>query len=259
VSPMKGLEQPSVVETPPDVLDADQVMALLKACEGRGFTDRRDAAIIRLMLIAGGPRLGEVAALQVDDVDLEHNVVHVIGKGRRPRTMPFSDKTAMVLGRYLRAAVTTTCTGRRGCGSARRAPDRVGDHAGAAPASSSRRHQAPAPAHAPPHGGAPVEGRRRQRRRRDAPVRVAVDGDGQPLRREARGRARPGCCAASGSMTTSDGGRCRKIRYRDRVAALLALASTGRNKHASRAKEERQAYRCKECNGWHLTSRPPRR
>jgi integrase len=103
VSPMKGLEQPSVVETPPDVLGADQVMALLKTCEGRGFTDRRDAAIIRLMLIAGGPRLGEVAALQVDDVDLENNVVHVIGKGRRPRTMPFSDKTAMVLGRYLRA------------------------------------------------------------------------------------------------------------------------------------------------------------
>lgn len=101
-SPMRGLTQPSVVETPPDVLRDEELAALLKACEGRGFTERRDMALVRLMLIAGGPRLGEVAGLTMDDVDLDHMVIHVVGKGRRPRTMAFSDKTAMALGRYLR-------------------------------------------------------------------------------------------------------------------------------------------------------------
>jgi hypothetical protein len=47
---------------------------------------------------------------------------------------------------------------------------------------------------------------------------------------------------------------CKKIRYRDRVAALLALASTGR-RHERRHKEEKRAYHCPACRGWHLTSR----
>lgn len=102
-SPMKGLSRPAVVPTEPDLLSDAQVEALLKACEGRGFTDRRDAAIIRLMLIAGGPRLGEIAGLEVTDVDLNDNLLHVVGKGRRPRTMLFSDRTAIVVSRYLRA------------------------------------------------------------------------------------------------------------------------------------------------------------
>lgn len=45
---------------------------------------------------------------------------------------------------------------------------------------------------------------------------------------------------------------CSKVRYRDRIAALLALASTGRSDKAKR--QERRAYRCPDCKGWHLTS-----
>jgi hypothetical protein len=52
--------------------------------------------------------------------------------------------------------------------------------------------------------------------------------------------------------------RCRKIRYRDEVAALLALESTGRRAH-KREKEEKRAYRCPRCKGWHLTAQSKRR
>jgi hypothetical protein len=45
---------------------------------------------------------------------------------------------------------------------------------------------------------------------------------------------------------------CSKIRYRDRIAALLALASTGRADQR-REKNEVRAYRCPDCGGW-LTS-----
>lgn len=44
-----------------------------------------------------------------------------------------------------------------------------------------------------------------------------------------------------------------KIRYRDRIAALIALASTRR---ADR--DESRAYRCPICHGWHLTSQERR-
>lgn len=52
--------------------------------------------------------------------------------------------------------------------------------------------------------------------------------------------------------------RCAKHRYRDRIAALLALASTGRTKHERRPKYEKRAYRCPTCHGWHLTSQEKR-
>ena len=42
-----------------------------------------------------------------------------------------------------------------------------------------------------------------------------------------------------------------KVRYRDRISALTVLAATQRSQSSSR--EERRAYRCDECGGWHLT------
>ena len=47
---------------------------------------------------------------------------------------------------------------------------------------------------------------------------------------------------------------CGKIRYRDRLAAKLALARIMRRDDASRPKSERRPYRCPACRGWHLTS-----
>ena len=49
---------------------------------------------------------------------------------------------------------------------------------------------------------------------------------------------------------------CQKIRYRDKLAAKIALASTGRKR--GRARDEQRTYRCPQCHGWHLTSEPPR-
>ncbi len=100
-SPMRNVKPPHVPEAPPTVLHEDQVRAILKVCEGKGFDKRRDAAIIR-MLYDTGIRRGELAALKVADVDFDLNVAHVMGKGSRPRAVPFGKKTAMALDRYLR-------------------------------------------------------------------------------------------------------------------------------------------------------------
>ena len=53
--------------------------------------------------------------------------------------------------------------------------------------------------------------------------------------------------------------RCSKVRYRDRIAALVVLAKITHNDSTGRAKTERRAYKCPRCHGWHLTSQGTRR
>jgi len=49
---------------------------------------------------------------------------------------------------------------------------------------------------------------------------------------------------------------CRKTRYRDEIAARIALAKIQQQDKPDRG--ERSAYRCPDCHRWHLTSKPPR-
>jgi site-specific recombinase XerD len=101
-SPMAGMNPPHIPDEPPPVLTDDELRRLLKACEGRDFTDRRDAAILRLFLDTG-VRVAEAAGIMLPgDLDLDDQVVIVLGKGRRPRAVPFGRKTALALDRYLR-------------------------------------------------------------------------------------------------------------------------------------------------------------
>lgn len=46
----------------------------------------------------------------------------------------------------------------------------------------------------------------------------------------------------------------RKRRFRDRIAAQLALAESKTRRSSHR--EETRAYCCERCRGWHLTSQP---
>lgn len=52
---------------------------------------------------------------------------------------------------------------------------------------------------------------------------------------------------------------CRKVRYRDRIAAMLAMSNAQRIDGSRRDKIEARAYRCPNCFGWHLTSRKNRK
>jgi integrase len=100
-SPMDGLRPPLVPEVPAPVLTDDQLRAIIKACDGRTFVQRRNLALVRLFLDTGCRR-GEIAGLKVDDVDRTVDQVTVLGKGRRPRVVPYGTTTAIAVGRYLR-------------------------------------------------------------------------------------------------------------------------------------------------------------
>ena len=104
-SPMGNMRPPIVPEQPVPVLSLEQLRALLKVCDCSRFEDRRDTAIIRL-LVDTGIRRGELAGLRVSDVTIDAKagggVVDVLGKGRRWRTVPFGAKTAIAMRRYMR-------------------------------------------------------------------------------------------------------------------------------------------------------------
>lgn len=102
-SPMARMKPPTVPETPPPVIRVDEVKRLLAVCDGTGFDERRDKAII-LLLWDTGLRRAEIAGLRLEDVDDEHDVLMVIGKGRRPRTVPFGQKPGKALAMYLAKA-----------------------------------------------------------------------------------------------------------------------------------------------------------
>lgn len=100
--PMARMEAPVVPEIPVPVLTDDQLRLLLGSCAGRRLVDRRDMALLRLLIDTGG-RLAEISNLQVADVDLDQQFCRVLGKGRKERLLPFGAKTAEALDRYLRA------------------------------------------------------------------------------------------------------------------------------------------------------------
>ena len=110
-SPMDGMRPPAIPEQPVPVLTDEQLRPLLASVDGgRDFVSRRDAALIRLFLDTGCRR-GEIAGLTVEDVDLEHQSIRVLGKGARMRIVPYGAKTAQALGRYRRARARERCAG----------------------------------------------------------------------------------------------------------------------------------------------------
>ena len=108
----EGVETPEVRDRPVRVLDEEEVRRLLDACKAprgrvgvyqrRIFDSRRDEVIVRVLLDCG-LRASELAGLTLDDVDLDQEVVFVIGKGNRPRAVPFSASTGSAIDRYLRS------------------------------------------------------------------------------------------------------------------------------------------------------------
>jgi site-specific recombinase XerD len=101
-SPMSRMRPPAVPEKPVPVLTEDALRNLVKvASKDAGYFGRRDEAIIRTFIDTGA-RLAEVAALMVEDVNLDSGSVRYVGKGRRIRFNPIGNRTIRALDRYLR-------------------------------------------------------------------------------------------------------------------------------------------------------------
>lgn len=97
----------------PSVLRVEQAADMLSA-SGSGAAECdplaiRDHAVLEL-LYATGARVAELCGLDVDDVELDRQVIRVLGKGARERTVPFGRPAARAVTAWLeqgRASLVT--------------------------------------------------------------------------------------------------------------------------------------------------------
>ncbi len=81
-------------------LEAEETLRLFEAIDVDSLHGRRDRAIL-LLLYKSALRVGEVASLNIDDIDLNEGMMWVKGKGRKMRQMPLDEQMASVLGEWL--------------------------------------------------------------------------------------------------------------------------------------------------------------
>lgn len=93
----------------PAHLSEGEVTALIEAASGTDVLGRRDRAILELFY-ASGLRLSELAGLDLDDVNLGSRMVRVLGKGGKPRLVPFNQSTAAAIRAYLEARLQSAGT-----------------------------------------------------------------------------------------------------------------------------------------------------
>lgn len=102
-SPMRKMKPPEPGEVEVPVIPEESLKKLFHTCKGTSFIDRRDRALLLMFLDTGG-RLSEITNRTQVSLDLDVNVLHVVGKGNRERPLPFGRATAQAMDRYLRAA-----------------------------------------------------------------------------------------------------------------------------------------------------------
>ncbi|MCB9761974.1 MAG: tyrosine recombinase XerC [Alphaproteobacteria bacterium] len=100
-SPAEHLSMPRAAVRVPRFLDVPEVDALIEQPVQEGWYATRNRAILELMYGAG-LRVGELAALDRDDVDLDERLVLVRGgKGGKDRQVPFGPPAADALRAWL--------------------------------------------------------------------------------------------------------------------------------------------------------------
>ena len=99
--PMVNMKPPHVPDQPVPVIPPDVVRRLLDTCNGPKFEDRRDAAILSVLLDTG-IRRAELAGISMTDVDFDHSTILVTGKGNRQRLVAVGATAMQAIDRYLR-------------------------------------------------------------------------------------------------------------------------------------------------------------
>jgi len=103
-NPFRGLTI-NVPDDPQPTATEDEITAMLDHARGH----KRDLALLTI-LADTGCRKGEIAALEVRDIDLSGGTVTFRVSKTKPRTVPLTDRAVIALGRYLRVRVDHTAS-----------------------------------------------------------------------------------------------------------------------------------------------------
>ena len=98
-SPVSVIRTPRQDKRLPKCLDVEQVSALLDAPDVATLLGARDKAILETIYSAG-LRIGELVALDVDDIDAHGRVLRIRGKGKKERLAPMGDLAMQAVDAY---------------------------------------------------------------------------------------------------------------------------------------------------------------
>ena len=103
VNPATGIPTPRQGKKLPRHLTVDEAFAVVEAPDVATLRGKRDRAILEL-LYACGLRVGELAGLSLEDLDLSDEAVRVMGKGRKERIVPVGSKACAAAAAWLSAS-----------------------------------------------------------------------------------------------------------------------------------------------------------
>jgi integrase/recombinase XerC len=99
-NPAKLVSSPRLPKLLPKFLSVDDAFSLVEKPEGIGFAPARDRAILEL-LYSSGLRVGELAGLNVEDINVREALVKARGKGKKERIVPIGSKALDAIKTYL--------------------------------------------------------------------------------------------------------------------------------------------------------------
>jgi len=99
-NPARLVPNPKQQKRLPRFLSVDETFSILEEPEGIGFQKARDRAVLEL-LYSSGLRVSELAALDMDDLNLKEGLIKVRGKRKKERIVPVGGKAIESLKAYL--------------------------------------------------------------------------------------------------------------------------------------------------------------
>ena len=115
--PALRLKAPKREKSLPGVLHQQQVRRLVDDAESASAEGEplalRNRAMVEL-LYATGVRVGELAGMDVDDLDPDRRTLRVLGKGNKERTVPYGLPAALAVDDWLRRGRPALATGTSG-------------------------------------------------------------------------------------------------------------------------------------------------
>jgi integrase/recombinase XerC len=99
-NPAKLVSGPKLPKLLPKFLSVDDAFSLVEKPGGMGFAPARDRAILEL-LYSSGLRVGELAGLNVEDINIREALVKAQGKGKKERIVPIGSKALDAIKSYL--------------------------------------------------------------------------------------------------------------------------------------------------------------
>ncbi len=100
-NPAEYVQIPKIKKGLPDFLFFEEVIKLIDSFKEDKPIIKRNQAIVEL-LYGTGMRVTELSSLNVDDINLDDDIIKVMGKGSKERIIPFSKPAKTAIYKYLK-------------------------------------------------------------------------------------------------------------------------------------------------------------